>query len=460
MKFRFKIIHGPGKELITADTLSRSPLPEIGNQSLHELSQVYVNGIMGNLPATDRRLSQLREAQHEDAVCLKLMEYVQHGWPEKSDISVSLMPFFQFASEYSIQEGLLMKNQRILIPTSMRLEVLDRPHDGHLGIVKCRERAKISVWWPGLSKELEGVIKSCVKCLKSSHDQAEPLITTPLPDRPWQKIGGDLKEIKELTCLVVVDYFSNWIQIAELGRNMKAHNIILKFKQMFTIHGIPDVVLTDNGPNFENHEFREFSTTYGFAHITSSPKYPQSNGAVERAVQTFKNAMNKNQDPYLATLTHRSTPLISGYASSELLMGRRLRTTVPISSRQLQPHFQLESVRERAEEYKGKMKVNYDSRHAARVLPPVKIGQDCYVKDRKESGQVAQPAENAQRSLIVNTPTGTFRRNRRMLVPLPPSETTHSAICDAPDNKRLSTPEVPNTTRSGRVVRPPVKLDL
>ncbi|CAM1318039.1 Uncharacterised protein g6870 [Pycnogonum litorale] len=106
------------------------------------------------------------------------------------------------------------------------------------------------------------------------------------------------------------------------------------------------------------------------------------------------------------------------------------------------------------------MKVNYDSRHAARVLPPVKIGQDCYVKDRKESGQVAQPAENAPRSLIVNTPTGTFRRNRRMLVPLPPSETTDSEICDAPDNKRLSTPEVPNTTRSGRVVRPPVKLDL
>lgn len=97
---------------------------------------------------------------------------------------------------------------------------------------------------------------------------------------------------------------------------------------MFSRHGICEFLKSDNGPQFSDSHFKAFAAEYGFVHITSSPKFPQSNGEAERAVQTVKN-LTKASDPYLALLTYRATPLQNGYSPAELLMGRRLRTAVP-----------------------------------------------------------------------------------------------------------------------------------
>ena len=95
--------------------------------------------------------------------------------------------------------------------------------------------------------------------------------------------------------------------------------------------------MSDNGPQFSSSTFSEFAGAYGFRHVTSSPRHPRSNGEAERAVQTVKNLLKKEQDPYLALLSYRSTPLHNGYSPAQLLMGRRLRTTVPTLPRLLDP---------------------------------------------------------------------------------------------------------------------------
>ena len=99
--------------------------------------------------------------------------------------------------------------------------------------------------------------------------------------------------------------------------------------------------MSDSGPQYLSEQFAEFASHYGFTHITSSPKYPQSNGASERAVRTIKDILKRNKmqngDMYMAMLAYRLTPLKNGLSPAELLMGRKLRTTVPEIPQQLNP---------------------------------------------------------------------------------------------------------------------------
>ena len=106
--------------------------------------------------------------------------------------------------------------------------------------------------------------------------------------------------------------------------------MIRHLKSIFARHGIPEEVISDNGPQYSSKLFSEFAMSYNFHHQTSSPRYPQANGAAERAVQTIKFLLLKNDDPYLAMLAYRSTSLENGYSPAQLSMGRNLRTTLPV----------------------------------------------------------------------------------------------------------------------------------
>ena len=102
----------------------------------------------------------------------------------------------------------------------------------------------------------------------------EPLIPFPFPQRPWQRVGTDLFEWKKTDYLLVVDYYSRFIEIAKLTLTT-AMGVISHLKSIFARHGIPEVVVLDNGPQYSSAVFEEFSKEYEFDHVTSSPKYPQ-----------------------------------------------------------------------------------------------------------------------------------------------------------------------------------------
>lgn len=144
-------------------------------------------------------------------------------------------------------------------------------------------------------------------------------------------MGTDLFVLGSKTYLLIIDYYSRYVEISRLSHT-KSTDIIIRLKSIFARRGIPEILMLDNGPQFSGQAFTSFATTYGFRHITNSPGFPQSNGEAERAVQTVKNLLKKSADPYLALLSYRATHLQSGYSPAELLMGRRLRTTVPTIS--------------------------------------------------------------------------------------------------------------------------------
>ena len=161
LRFDFTVSHVPGKSLITADTLSRAPLTEQDEQQgqdLEEKIDLYIQNVFASLPVSNTQLEQIREKQEEEEVCWVLKGYCSDGWPDRTAVPGALKPYWQVKEEISIIHGLLLKADRIVIPTSIRLEIPDRIHEGHQGVRKCGNRARQVVWWPGLSRQIEDLV--------------------------------------------------------------------------------------------------------------------------------------------------------------------------------------------------------------------------------------------------------------------------------------------------------------
>ena len=264
-------------------------------------------------------------------------------------------------------------------------------------------------------------------------------------------MGTDLFEFKKSTYLLIVDYYSRWIEIARLG-GTTSEEVIRVTSSIFARHGIPEVVVSDNGPQFSAEAYAKFAQTYGFEHVTSSPHYPKSNGEAERAVQTVKNLLKKSGDHYLALLAYRNTPLQCGYSPAQLLMSRNLRTTLPdIRERKVPMVVDPLVFKEKDNDIKQRQKRNYDSRHKAKELPLLEPGDSVWIPDRESTGRVVAP-----RSLVVETSDGPFRRNRQHLVPFPQTDTD----CNS-DQEGQSEPTHHRETRSraGRLPPPPLRFD-
>ena len=217
-----------------------------------------------------------------------------------------------------------------------------RLHASHIGIQGCLRRARETVYWPGMNKEITEYISKCEICCAYPQDQAkEPLISHEIPTRPWEKIGCDMFEFGGRDYLITVDYFSNYFEVDQLS-NKTNQEVMGKLKQHLARHGLPDQLISDNGPPYNSRAFQEFATSYGFEHVTSSPGYPQSNGRVENAVKTAKKLMQKaaesKSDPYLSLLDWRNTPSEGlGSSPAQRLFSRRTRTLLPTASRLLKP---------------------------------------------------------------------------------------------------------------------------
>ena len=195
-KFQYSIEYTPGKTLYVPDTLSRAPLTATGESpdSRKEVNDEVVMEIaMSVLPVDRSRLSEYRQKQLTDPKCSIIMQYCQGGWPmHKSQVEKALQPYWEHQGNLTIGDGILLYDNRIVVPENLQKEVLKKIHEGHQGIEKCRSRAKRSVWWPGLSKQITHCIQSCKECSKSFHQKVEPLMPTKLPEYPWQQVGVDL----------------------------------------------------------------------------------------------------------------------------------------------------------------------------------------------------------------------------------------------------------------------------
>jgi len=260
--------------------------------------------------------------------------------------------------------------------------MLKRIHDdGHLSLSKCRKRAQATMWWPRISQELSQYIEKCTFCqINRRRNKCEPMKSTKLPDRPWQQVGLDLFELHGSKYLIVVDYFSRWIEVDKLYR-IDSDTVIKSLKRIFATFGIPEIVKSDRGLQFNSLMFKQFSYDYEFQLMFSDPYYPQGNGCAERAVQVAKRLFRQT-DPYASLMAYRSTPLdVTGYSPSQLLMGRTIRTKLPTITQKLSPAWpDLSDVKSNDASAKAKSADGFNKRKGARKLPELREDQQVRIR--------------------------------------------------------------------------------
>ena len=213
-KYQLTVKYHRGKTLKLADTLSRAFLPEVNTTDFtEELASIDHRA---TLPVSEARWMQVNKESADDAVMSELRTVILNGWPEmRAEVPESLKPYFDVRDELTVQGNIVFKGQRLVVPRSMRNELMEVVHSSHIGIKGCLRRARDSIYWPRMNEQLKDKISKCDVCLAHRPSQPkEPLQQHDFIARPWSKVGADLCVIDSRELLVVCDYYSNYIEVS------------------------------------------------------------------------------------------------------------------------------------------------------------------------------------------------------------------------------------------------------
>lgn len=417
MKYDVRIQFIPGKYLYIADTLSRAHSSSIlENSDLHDESVVMIHTVYSNLSATPEKLDEIKKATEEDEILQLVKECIINGWPiNKQKVPTKIVKYWQIRNDLHIIEGLVLKNDQIVIPTKLRNYILEKLHSSHLGIEKTIARARKTVYWPGMTNAIKEKILKCIICLKyRNKNQKQPLLPHEVPNLPWQNIGSDLFEYEGKTYLLVIDYYSKFIETCRLG-DKHASSVISALKSIFVTHGIPRKFMADNVP-YNSTEFKNFARDYNFIFTSSSPRYPQSNGLSEMGVKIVKRILKKCKDPCLGLLEYHNTPITGmSYSPSQLLMNRSTRSIIPVYHATLEPSVPIDARNEIIKQ-KDRQKYYYD--RTSKKLPLIEAGETIRVQDkgRWNKARVECKAGTPESYIITAENGREYRRNRRDLL--------------------------------------------
>lgn len=309
-----------------ADGLSRLPCKSVKHSNVE--SATYVNFVENFLPITS---SDVKNKIISDRVLSKIMLYACTGWPQVCSDD-ELKPYFSRRNEIYVECGCLMWGYRMIIPIALQQCVLSQLHSAHLGIVKTKSLGRSYVWWPNIDRDIESLCKECETCAaEADAPPRAPIQPWPFHARPWTRVHIDfLGPYKNQTFLVLVDSTSKWIEIFEMSRT-NATNVIKVLRSTFARFGLPNELVSDQGPPFTSAEFQSFLNNNGIKQSFSPAYHPSSNGAAENAVKICKRAIKKayrdrlDIDTALQTflLAYRNTPHSSTGESPAMLLQRR-----------------------------------------------------------------------------------------------------------------------------------------
>ena len=327
--YDYQVVYKPGSSIPHADCLSRLPLSDSPRVVPEARESILMMEVMEASMVT---VQSIKQHTRRDPVLACVLDQVISGWKHSDD--EALKPYLQRKEALSTMDGCVQWGARVIIPPTLRSKVLVLLHNGHLGMARMKSLARSYVWWPNLDADIEAMVRKCVHC--QLHSKSPPSTAShpwEFPSQPWSRIHLDYAgPIQGQVFLVVVDSFSKWLEVAVVP-SATSRNTIDKLREMCARHGIPEMVVTDNGTSFTSLEFQTFIVRNGIQHYRSAPYHPASNGLAERAVQTLKRGLQAVQGGDLNTrlsrflLQYRVTPhSVTGIAPSELLMKRRLRT--------------------------------------------------------------------------------------------------------------------------------------
>ena len=283
-------------------------------------------------------------------------------------------------------------------------------HAAHIGIEGCLRRARDSMYWPWMSADLKDY--RCDVCLAHQDSpQRETLIQHEITSRPWAKVGADLCDLEWRTLLILCDYFSGFIEVERL-RSTTSSTVIKTLKSLFTRYGVPDMIISDNGPQFTSEPLQ-----LNIQHITSSPRYPESNGKVENAIKRlFTKCRHANQSEFQALLDWHNTPTEGiGSSPAQQFLERRCRTLLPLTEEMLKPVYDTSADYQALRGKRAKQAFYYNWQ--AHDLPPISVGETVSIRlpGKKQWTSGRCMGRHGPRSYIMRVGEAEYRCNRRHL---------------------------------------------
>nr|XP_054763903.1 uncharacterized protein K02A2.6-like [Lytechinus pictus] len=282
----------------------------------------------------DKR-TQLGRETAVDPVMIMLAQIIRDGWPDEfGQVPNCLRTFWSYRDELGTVNGIVFKGRQVVVPKALQEDILRQLHTSHMGIEKTRRLARDCVYWPGINKDIENIVKTCQACQENQdQQQKEPLEPHEVPPTPWTKLAADLFHLGGTDFLLITDYHSKFPVIRRM-HSTTSTAVTTVMKEAFSMFGVPAEVVSDNGPQFSGKPFKEMCAKWNIKHTTSSPRYPRSNGLLERMVMHAVKSMIKKcrqtgQDLLEALLHLRATPQADLPSPAELMYGRKVKTTLP-----------------------------------------------------------------------------------------------------------------------------------
>lgn len=433
LRYKFTMYHVPGMKNRVPDALSRYPTGLIAPDQL--ILPDDIASMTSLQPIQSITWDRVRLSTTSDPDMRTLVDIIDSGIPtEKEKLPTSLQRYHQFGDHLSTIDGVALYKDRIIIPPSLRKEVLTALHAAHHGVTSMTARAESSVFWPGITNDIINTRKVCDHCnrMAPSQPSAPP---TPLtyPEYPFQYICGDFFHYQGHYYLVCVDRYSNWPIVEESREGAKS--LINSLRRTFVTYGIPDELSSDGGPEFKATSTETFLRNWGVNHRRSSVAFPHSNCRAEIGVKTVKRMLTDNIGPngeldteafQRAMLQYRNTPNQDTKLSPAMcLFGRPIKDFIPIIPGKYKPHPTWQSVlddRETALRQRHLKMAEALKQHTKR-LPPLRVGDRVRIQNQTglhpkkwdKTGSIVEVKQYDQYVVSVDGSRRVTLRNRKFL---------------------------------------------
>ena len=502
LSYRFQMVHVPGVKNKVADELSRHPsdpaeriiLPDdiatmtenidspphplLGEtqacdpiyMDVEECTVAFLHSIFQASPITSTTWDLVRTATASDESLNELQNLIENGFPESNaEIPKDLRAYFPLREQLSTVDGVIIYNDRVVVPPSLRPNVIATLHAAHQGVSTMISRAESSVFWPGITKDIHEVRERCHHCNRNApSNPGIPPAPPILPDYPFQCVCADFFTNKGVSYLVIVDRYSNWPIIEKSHDGAKG--LISSLRKTFTTFGVPEELSSDGGPEFGASSTKRFLKDYGVHHRLSSVAFARSNGRAEVGVKTVKRLMMENTGPngdlnndsfQRAMLQYRNTPDRDTRLSPAMcVFGRHIRDFIPVLPHKYRPKGIWSNTLASREEALRKRHMRTQERLSehTRRLPPLRVGDHVRVQNQigpyplkwDKTGIVVEVRQHDQYIVKINGSNRTTLRNRRFLrhfTPMRPDPQPRSLLEDLNYQKFTEKPATATSTQ-------------
>ena len=451
LRWYFTTVHVPGESNQAADATSRRPstLPyedELLGEEEESLEESILAASMrsGTESITTITWDKLQQETSRDADMISLMDAINQGFPDSFRALPSTSHFWQYRDRLYIIDGVVIYDDRVVVPTMLRNVVLEALHAAHQGISSMGARARETVFWPGMSEDIQKTRQTCQPCIKIAPSQPDiPARLSMPPSTPFEQIFADFFNCAGHHYLVIGDRLSGWCDVFEAPNGSAqagAEGLITNLRNLFSRIGVPDEISSDGGPEFKADATKRFLQQWGVAHRISAAYNPKSNGRAEVAVKAAKRLLLENTGPFGSLNTDhflrgmlqlRNTPDPDCHISpAQIVFGRPLRDAFSFVSRlekfknpNIRPTWR-EAWDYKEEALRQRFHRSAEKRDAhAHPLPTLNLGDRCYIQNQAgnfpkrwdRSGTVMEINDFDSYTLKVDGTGRVTRRNRKYL---------------------------------------------